>query len=138
MLRFTTAFVVWLLATTAFAGDLESMPSADQLPSGYEAVDEVIPMIGQPYSTGGEMRHFFPGDPTYFVYKDKVIGTAIFFSREEMDRGLTFQDIALPSWTPPIDHFDLVQQSEGKQGSQPYVQVRLYFVGKDVLDVIRF
>ena len=57
----------------------------------------------------------------------------------DVKRGLSFDNIKLPAWLPPVDHLDLVRKGEGGWGGLgPSVAIRVWFVGTDVLDKIQF
>ena len=126
------------------AATLDDMPlAAEHLPPDYAAFDEVNPTLGQPFAgkvDGVPKRQYFPGPPVYFVYKGKVIGTGIELNENDLiKRGMSFDDIKLPNWLPPVDHVDVVHKHEGGWGGLgPSVTLQLWFVGTDVLDKIQF
>jgi hypothetical protein len=133
--------VALLLAAPAAGATLEALPSVNNLPDGYLAVDDVVPSLGQPFALKeGKVgkRHYFPGPPVYYVYKGKVIGSAIFLDKVDFDRGLSFENIPLPAWAPPVDHLDVEQHDEGSPGMGPSVIVHAFFLSSDDLDKIQF
>lgn len=130
-----------ILSTGAMAASLDNLPSVDKLPAGYGILDEVVPTLGQPYApkVGDKpTRVLYPGAPVYFVYKGKVIGTAIELDHTQLDQGLSFENLPVPDWLPPINHIDIIQKNQGSRLLGPSMSVRLWFIPSEDLDKIQF